>query len=129
MLFSDVYEKSRQELVADRVVAVRGRIDNSRGEPKLIVESLVDPDALKDRRVRAVHVRFTSAEVSEEQFLRLRDFLVGKPGECSVYFHIRGNGGSGEIVIKASPHITLSAEDRVLAEVRDHPLVENVWKE
>jgi DNA polymerase-3 subunit alpha len=129
VLFSDVYEKSRQQLVADRVVAVRGRIDNSRGEPKLIVESLADPDALKERRARTIHVRFTSAEVGEEQFLRLRDFIVGKPGECSVYFHIRGNGGSGEIVIKASPHITLSAEDRVLAEVRDHPLVEDVWKE
>jgi len=32
-------------------------------------------------------------------------------------------------VIKASPHITLSAEDQILAEVRDHPLVEEVWKE
>jgi DNA polymerase-3 subunit alpha len=74
-------------------------------------------------------VRFTSAGINEEQFLRLRDFIVGKPGECCVYFHILGNGESGEIVIKASPHITLSAEDRVLAEVRDHPLVEDVWKE
>jgi DNA polymerase-3 subunit alpha len=129
VLFSDVYEKSRQRLVGDSVVVVRGRIDNSRGEPKLLVESLLDPDELRERTARAVHLRFASAEVNEEQFLRLRDFIVGKPGDCGVYFHIRGNGASGEIVIKASPHITLSAEDRVLAEVREHPLVEDVWKE
>jgi DNA polymerase-3 subunit alpha len=129
VLFSDVYEKSRDQLFGDSVVAVQGRIDSSRGEPKLIVESLADPGDLKEKPARAVHVRFTSTEVSEEQFLRLRDFIVGKPGLCSVYFHIRGNGASGDIVIKASPHITLSAEDRILAEVRDHPLVEDVWKE
>jgi DNA polymerase-3 subunit alpha len=129
VLFSDVFEKSRQRLVGDSVVVVRGRIDNSRGEPKLLVESLLDPGELKDRAARAVHLRFASAEVNEEQFLRLRDFIVDKPGDCGVYFHIRGNGASGEIVIKASPHITLSAEDRVLAEVREHPLVEDVWKE
>jgi len=129
VLFSEVYEKSRQRLLGDNVVVVRGRIDNSRGEPKLLVESLLDPDELKEKAARAVHVRFSSAGVNEEQFLRLRDFIVGKPGDCGVYFHIRGNGGSGDIVIKASPHITLSAEDRVLAEVREHPLVEDVWKE
>jgi DNA polymerase-3 subunit alpha len=129
VLFSDVFEKSRERLVGDSVMVVRGRIDNSRGEPKLLVESLLDPDELKDKQARAVHLRFDSAEVNEEQFLRLRDFLVDKPGDCGVYFHVRGNGASGEIVIKASPHITLSAEDRVLAEVRKHPLVEDVWKE
>jgi DNA polymerase-3 subunit alpha len=129
VLFSDIYEKLRERLVGDSVVAVRGRIDNSRGEPKLIVESLLDPVELKEKPARAVHVRFSSAGVSEEQFLRLRDFIVGKPGDCGVYFHIRGNGAGGDIVIKASPHITLSAEDRVLSEVREHPLVEEVWKE
>ena len=129
VLFSDVYEKTRERLVGDNVVVVRGRIDTSRGEPKLMVESLADPDELKEKQARAVHVRFTSAGVNEEQFLRLRDFIVGKPGECGVYFHIRGNGASGDIVIKASAHITLSSEDRVLAEVREHPLVEDVWKE
>jgi DNA polymerase-3 subunit alpha len=129
VLFSDVYEKSRQRLVADSVAVVRGRIDNSRGDPKLLVESLLDPDELKERTARAVHLRFVSSGINEEQFLRLRDFLVGRPGDCGVFFHIRGNGGSEDIVIKASPHISLSAEDRILAEVRDHPLVEDVWKE
>jgi DNA polymerase-3 subunit alpha len=129
VVFSDVYEKNRDRLVGDSVAAARGRIDNSRGEPKLLVESVLDPAELKERPARAVHVRFAADGVNEEQFLRLRDFIVGKPGECGVYFHIRGNGESQDIVIQASPHITLSAEDRVLEEVREHPLVEDVWKE
>jgi DNA polymerase-3 subunit alpha len=129
VIFSDVYEKYRALLTADRVVAVKARIDTSRGEPKLLVESLLEPEGLKEKTARTVHVRFAAEEVKEEQILRLRDFIVGKPGECGVYFHIRRNSGNGDVVIKASPHITLSAEDPVLEEVRSHPLVEEVWKE
>ncbi|MBN2552850.1 MAG: DNA polymerase III subunit alpha, partial [Spirochaetales bacterium] len=129
VMFSDVYERHRQQLVADSVVAAQGRIDNSRGEPKLIVESLLAPEQLKEKSARVVHVRFAMDQVSEEQFLRLRDFIVGRPGECGVCFHIQGNGENRDVVIKASPHITLSADEVVLAEVRGHPLVEDVWRE
>jgi hypothetical protein len=55
--------------------------------------------------------------------------MVGKPGDCAVYFHIRGDGAGGEIVIKASPQLALAAAEDVLALVRSSPLVEDVWKE
>ncbi len=129
VIFSDLFEKSRELLVEDRVVAVRGRIDRSRGEAKLKVEKLLEPELLQDRPARTVHVRFASDGASEEEFLRLRDFIVGRPGDCGVCFHVKRNGASGEIVIKASPHITLSASDTVISEVREYPLVEDVWRE
>ena len=93
------------------------------------MEALLNPEELKGRSARWIHVRFTADAVSEEQVLRLRDFMVDKPGDCGVCFHIQGNANGGDIVIKASPHITLSADEPVLAEVRSHPLVEEVWKE
>jgi len=129
VVFSDVFEQARDLLVGDRVVAVRGRIDRSRGEAKLKVESVIEPEELKHKATRSVHVRFTGEDVSEEDFLRLRDFIVGKPGDCGVFFHIKGNAKNGEIVIKASPHISLSADETVLSEVRGYPLVEDVWRE
>ena len=87
------------------------------------------PEQLKDKSARVVHVRFAADQVTEEQFLRLRDFIVGRPGECGVCFHIQGNGENRDVVIKASPHITLSADEGILEEVRGHPLVEDVWRE
>jgi DNA polymerase-3 subunit alpha len=123
------FEQARDLLVGDRVVAVRGRIDRSRGEAKLKVESVIEPEELKHKATRSVHVRFTGEDVSEEDFLRLRDFIVGKPGDCGVFFHIKGDAKNGEIVIKASPHISLSADETVLSEVRGYPLVEDVWRE
>jgi len=55
--------------------------------------------------------------------------MVGKPGDCTVYFHIQGEGQGGEVVIKASPQLALSAEEDILKQVRSSPLVEDAWKE
>jgi DNA polymerase-3 subunit alpha len=129
VVFADVFEKSRSLLVTDRVVAAVGRLDRSRGDPKLKVERLLSPDELAPRPPRAVHVRFAGRAADEQEFLRLRDLMVGKPGDCAVYFHIRGDKDSGEIVIKASPQLALAAAEEVLSLVRSSPLVEDVWKE
>jgi DNA polymerase-3 subunit alpha len=129
VVFADVFEKSRALLAADRVVAAVGRVDRSRGDPKLKVERLLPPEDLGPRPARAVHVRFAAQGADEQEFLRLRDLMVGKPGDCAIYFHIRGEGDSGEIVIKASPQLALAAAEDVLSLVRSSPLVEDVWKE
>jgi DNA polymerase-3 subunit alpha len=129
VVFADVFEKSRALLAVDRVVAAVGRLDRSRGDPKLKVERLLAPEDLAPRPPRAVHVRFAGRAVDEQEFLRLRDLMVGKPGDCTVYFHIRGDEASGEIVIKASPQLALAAAEDVLSLVRSSPLVEDVWKE
>jgi DNA polymerase-3 subunit alpha len=129
VVFADVFEKSRGLLAVDRVVAAVGRLDRSRGDPKLKVERLLPPEDLAPRPPRAVHVRFAGSADDEQEFLRLRDLLVGRPGDCAVYFHIRGDGAGGDIVIKASPQLALAAAEDVLALVRSSPLVEDVWKE
>jgi DNA polymerase-3 subunit alpha len=129
VVFADVFEMSRALLTSDRVVAAVGRLDRSRGEPKLKVERLLPPEELVPRPPRAVHVRFAARGADEQEFLRLRDLMVGKPGDCTVYFHIRGDGEGGEIVIKASPQLALAAAEDVLSLVRSSPLVEEVWKE
>jgi DNA polymerase-3 subunit alpha len=129
VVFADVFEKSRALLAVDRVVAAVGHLDRSRGDPKLKVERLLPPEDLAPRPPRAVHVRFACIAADEQEFLRLRDLMVGKPGDCAVYFHIRGDGAGGEIVIKASPQLALAAAEDVLALVRSSPLVEDVWKE
>ncbi len=44
VVFADVFEKSRALLTVDRVVAAVGRVDRSRGDPKLKVERLLRPE-------------------------------------------------------------------------------------
>ena len=128
VIFSKTYEECRELLTKDRVLAVNGKIDRSRGEAKLKVEKIQEPGHLKKQEPREIHVRFARDQADEELFLRLRDFMVDQPGKCSVYFHLNGSG-TQEIVIKASPQISLTPTDEVLQEVRDYAAVEEVWSE
>ncbi|MBA7664041.1 DNA polymerase III subunit alpha [subsurface metagenome] len=123
VIFSDVYERSKELLVEDSILTVSGKVDRNRGEPKLRVETVTKPSRFKAQAPRAVHVRFTGSIEDEDNLLRLRDFMVEKPGNCAVYFHL------GETIIKASPQISLSPEDEVLETVRTYAQVEDVWKE
>ena len=129
VIFSKLFEERREMLVEDRVLAVSGRVDRSRGDVKLKVETVMDPDQLQTRLTRSVHVRFSS-DINEDQesLLRLRDYLIEKAGECSVYFHLVGEGEE-EYIIKASAQISMSGDDAILEEVRAYPQVEEVWKE
>jgi DNA polymerase-3 subunit alpha len=129
IIFSRLYEECREMLAEDRILAVSGRIDRSRGEAKLKVEAVMDPDELECRISRSVHVRFRS-DIGDDQegLLRLRDYLIDKAGECPVYFHLVGEGKE-EYIIKASSQISMSGDDAVLEQVRAYPQVEEVWKE
>ena len=129
VIFSDVFERSRQLLQSGKVLAVRGRIDRTRGGVKIKVEQLLEPEGLKEAAVRGIHVRMKNQDGDEGPILRLRDLMVDNPGECTVFFHLPGGDGEGEFVIKASPHIRISGEEAVLGSFRDCPIVEDVWSE
>jgi DNA polymerase-3 subunit alpha len=130
ILFSDLYEKERERFSPSSVLAVRGKVDRSRGDPKLKAEQVLDPFQLADREPQAVHVRIAGRLSSEETLIPIRDYLIEKPGKCTVYFHLKNPGGGGEeVVIKASPQLTLAAEESVLKGLSAYPQVEEVWKE
>jgi DNA polymerase-3 subunit alpha len=129
VIFSKLYEECREMLTDDRVLAVSGRVDRSRGDAKLKVETVMDPEQIQTRLHRSVHVRFRGGiEEDQESLIRLRDYLIDKSGECTVYFHLAGEG-EAEYVVKASAQISMSGEDEVLEKVRQYPQVEEVWKE
>ncbi len=129
ILFPEVYEKGRELLGRPGALAVRGKVDRSRGEPKLKAEGLMDPADLAEREPQAVHVRIGDEPGGEEALIRIRDYLIDKPGRCAVYFHLPGPGGGDEVVIKASPQLTLAADDGVLSGLAAYPQVVEIWKE
>ncbi len=127
IFFPDIYEAQRQLIVKDTIVAVSGRVDKSRGDAKLKVETIGKPAELKAPEPRAVHVRLCTELASEENLLPIRDYMIERVGKCAVYFHLVKE--EEEVIIKASNQISVSADDQVLKGVMEYPLVEAVWKE
>ncbi len=126
ILFSDLYDAKRQLIANDAVVGVVGKIDTTRGDPKVKVEDIMEPGALPQKPATQVHVRLRGEIGSEESLHQMREYLLDNRGSCSLFFHLGCDGGA-ETVVAASTQIRVSGDEGVLQRVRAWPQVEDVW--
>ncbi len=128
VFFPESWEKNRDRLTVDSVLALKGKVDNGREKPSFLVDSLADIDALTEKSYREVHVRLSPGAADDEETLYpLRDFLFENSGSCGVYFHIPV--GSSEAVVKAANQITASPDAWVLEAIGMCAGVAETWKE
>ena len=127
VVFSQQWEQHRNLLEQDSVVGIQGKLDTSRGDPKLIADRIMAPDALPDAAPKEVHIKLSHLLRDEEELVNLRSFLIERRGDCELYLHAPANAEGKDVVIKASPHLCVSHQNNVLNEIRHLPDVEAVW--
>lgn len=126
--FPKIWEKLSSSLLNEQVVALVGKIDNSReDEPGFIADSLEDIEQLKKKTSWDIHIKLENFFTQEQQIFPLRDFLFGSTGNSCVYFHIES--AEGICVIKANSQMTVPCSDDFIKELGKQPLVSSVWKE
>ena len=129
ILFSDIYDARRPLIANDSVVGILGKIDTTRGDPKVKVDDIVEPARLPQRAAQSVHVRLKEEVGSEESLHSMREYLLDCQGSCSLFFHLSGSNGTPEVVVQASSQIQVADSPDVLDRIREFPQVADVWKE
>jgi len=150
ILFSDIYDSRRPLIANEAIVGVKGKIDTTRGDPKVKVDDVSEPGSLPTRAAQALHLRLKPDVGSEESLHTLREFLLEKRGTCTLFLHVGGgngngnedgNGGTtaagsapgsapgGEAVVQASSQIRVSSSEQVLDALREYPQVADAWTE
>jgi DNA polymerase-3 subunit alpha len=129
IIFSDIYDARRVLIANDKVIGILGKIDTTRGDPKVKVDDIVEPGALPQRAAQAVHVRLRDEVGSEESLHKMREYLLDRRGSCSLFFHLSGSNGTLETVVLASSQIQVADSQDVLDHIREFPQVADVWKE
>lgn len=109
------------------ICALKGRVDSSRENPALIVDSIENPDDLEIHSATSVHIQLSPQFTSGKDIFGMNDFLLGCSGNCGIYFHILIN--QEPYIIKANDNITVDATDITLSKINSMPFVENVWTE
>jgi DNA polymerase-3 subunit alpha len=145
--FPDVLEKFRDRFVVDKVLCLKGKIDVTRSAPSLKIEDVADPDSLKDKSWREVHIRLEGGISTEDELYDLRDVLFELPGSCTVYFHVpleteapaasgvagaAGGAAAGagrEVLVRANPQITCSATEDSLEKLKETKGVVETWRD
>jgi DNA polymerase-3 subunit alpha len=129
VIFTKAYEKFRELLQEDSILVLKGRLDKSRGDAKLLVDEILTPETLPDKECRSVHIRFQMNKMEESILYKLRDYMYDKKGKCELYLHLADPESSGERIIRAGAALTISSNRQVLEMVQQYPNVVEVWKE
>ena len=126
-LFPKIWGTLRNQISVDNVYAFKGKLDSSPNRPdaSLLVDSLEDINQLKIHSIHELHIQMESNFKNELEIQKLRDFLFGTQGNCSVYFHIDTENGS--FTVKANTQMSAPADSEFIESLRDIPYVKDVW--
>ena len=126
VIFADPFSASRELLGSGTVVAATGTVDRSRGEPKVLVDTVCEPHQLPDRIARALHLRLDST-VPDDRLLDLRERCMVARGDLELFIHCMG--GDREWVIRANHLLRVDGAPEALARLREIPEVNEAWTE
>ncbi|MBO7638833.1 MAG: DNA polymerase III subunit alpha, partial [Treponema sp.] len=126
--FSDCWKELKPILKSGEVYAFRGKADSGKdGGASFVVDKIEDPHELEKRSMTQVHIQLEGNFDTLREIQPMREFLFGAQGNCLVYFHIEVDGSS--YVIKANPQMTVGADPETVQNIKDLPLVKDVWCE
>ncbi|WP_062428362.1 DNA polymerase III subunit alpha [Treponema endosymbiont of Eucomonympha sp.] len=108
------------------VLAFSGKVRDGGdgGRRTFAAEELLDLNSLKPPAARELHIRLEGG-FAEEALYPLRDLLLSQTGQCAVYFHAEAEG---QPVTVKTP-LAVPGTEAFIEALKEHPLVESVWKE
>ena len=92
VVFPRTFEKCKHMLEEDRMVVIKGKVEERKGNQNVLVQEIWDLSEWEAKRVRSCMIQFTAEDVSEAQLQVLYDHLTLHKGECQVYFEIQVAG-------------------------------------
>jgi DNA polymerase-3 subunit alpha len=135
VIFSDVFEKYRSILENDMIIAIRGKIDVSRGEPKFIVNAfheikdLTQDKTQPDIKVKSVHIMLSGNVYNTELLHQLCELCKKSNGTCALYIHPDSSSNGRSEYVKAGSDIRVKADKEFFDKLLEFPQVIKVWKE
>ncbi|MCL1928007.1 MAG: DNA polymerase III subunit alpha [Treponema sp.] len=156
VFFERCWEQNKDKLIEKTCVALRGKLDLSRGKPSFLVSSLLDlgkmrrstektkaggtespeavPPAMVQPNTGEVHIRLhLSAAKNEKNLYPLRDYLIDHPGSALVFIHVpleNGNNDAAEKIIDEKiirTGVHFAANSEQITKLGENPLVAEVW--
>ena len=109
--FSKALETSQIDVVDDRILLVKGRLDTRDDEPKVIAISLSDPQLRPADR--DLHISIPGELLDRSRVEQLQKLLAGYPGEERVVVT------AGERTFRLPPSVKVDSRRGLLAELRE----------
>lgn len=125
--FNDIWEKNKEILKVESVHAFVGKVDTNlnRDNVSLIIDSVEDPEKIQERAISEIHIKIDENIKNDKNLFDLKEFFYGNKGVCSIYLHI--DSGEKSYVLKLASQITAPQTKEYQEELKNLPIVKNVW--
>jgi DNA polymerase-3 subunit alpha len=106
VLFPETYQKYRDELAADRLIFLRGKVD-SRGEgTSLIGDAVIPFETAPQALSRAIAITLDLEGTTEQELFALKRVLADHPGACPVELWFRRRDAARRIAVGSELSVT-----------------------
>ncbi len=124
VVFPATLEKNPGRFTVDAIVFLLGKIDTARESPSFKVEEFTEPESLRAKSYRDLHIVLNSVK-REQDLAPLRDILFGASGQCGIIFHVPTP--QGQSLVRAHAQISCAPRDEVLEKLRENVSVADLW--
>ncbi len=129
IFFPDVWDRDHYKIESDSVIGIKGKIQHNEGESKIIAEGVMSPEQIPaNGSAFELHVRLSQSFTDEEEMIQFRSLLFHHNGTTPIFLHIPNSSPESEIVIRASSQIGVDLNEDFIADLENHPKIEEVWR-
>jgi DNA polymerase-3 subunit alpha len=114
VVFNSVYAASRDHLMTDQVLVVKGRVDHKEGETKLIALEVTPFEAVPERTV--VHLKLDARTAGAGIIRELAGILRAYPGDAAVFVAMTTSDGAR--TLEFGPGYRVKPDSDLFAEVK-----------
>lgn len=126
VFFKDSYEKNRNHIMVDRVLAVRGRVQERNGEKKMLANEAWPVEQTRDKRTQSLELRLDYAAAQNGLVEKLDAVLKSEPGLKPVYLVIPTVERVSELRIDLSKKYKVQLTDNLIKNLYKLPGVSRI---
>ncbi|MFH1850942.1 MAG: DNA polymerase III subunit alpha [Candidatus Neomarinimicrobiota bacterium] len=128
-IFSDTFEKYRNDIANDSLVFVQGKpsSDADFGDLKMLGDEIVPIARVRDYYSKRINLRINPDDLTVAQVDELYALAQQYEGKCGLMFHVPNGRGNGKRII--SHKLKVSSHKDFLRQLADMVGKKNVWVE
>jgi len=128
IVFSSIYDKCKEYLLADQIVAISGRASKREEEPtKILCEDVTSLEKAGETFGKNLYLSMSAIGVDDPLLNEVSAILKNYPGSCNLYINL--NTSDDEMKVIKSKKVKVSPSAELLAKLKELLGQENVWME
>jgi DNA polymerase-3 subunit alpha len=127
IVWPETFRKFASEIKSDSLALIKGRVDTSGEQAKVISEEIIPLSQMRKKLAKSIHVKISTAGLTEDILANLKDILLDHKGDCPTYLHLE-TIHHGEVVVElGSPQFLAGPSDKLITEVEKLLGEESIW--